>query len=114
MKYVIAAAIAAAAVLAPLSASAQERMSDGRYLSANRCLAFAELNQLQGDGSDFTALRQASEIGRRDPVISDQVRQITRQTRARARSLSAEQLQSRRSEACDRFAAEGLVRLGSS
>lgn len=114
MKHVFAAAIAAAALLAPLSANAQERMSDAAFLAANRCLAFAELRQLEGDGANFTALRDAAEARRRPPAITDQVRQINRATRARANTLSIEELRSRRNEACERFSTQGLVQLGSS
>ena len=61
--------VAAFAVLAPLAANAQERMSDSRYLAASRCLAYADLEQLQSDPADFSALREAAEVGRREPWI---------------------------------------------
>ncbi len=114
MKHLFAAAIAAAALLAPLSANAQERMSDAGFLAANRCLAFAELRQLEGDGANFSALRDATDARRRPPAITEQVRQINRSTRARATTLSVEELRDRRNEACERFQTQGLVQLGSS
>ena len=106
--------IAAAAVLAPLSAYAQERMSDARYLAANQCLAYADLTDLQGDPVNFSALREAVEVGNRERSITAQVRQNTRSIRARATTASVEQLRSRRDQACTRFVERGLVQLGGS
>jgi len=108
---VIAAAIA---VLAPIGAFAQERMSDARYLAANRCLAYSDLTALQGDGADFAGLREAVQVGGRERSITTQVRQDTRAIRARATSASVEQLRTRRDEACASFANTGLVQLGAS
>lgn len=106
--------VAAAVVLAPLAAAAQERMSDARYLSAQRCLAYADLSQLQGDSSNFTGLRSAAEVGSRERSISTQVRQDTRAIRARATNASVEELRTRRDEACASFSEVGLVQLGGS
>ena len=106
--------IAAAAALAPLSANAQERMSDARYLAANRCLAYADLDQLQSDGVSFVALREAASVGSRERSIATQVRENARSVRARATSASVEELRRRRDEACASFAERGLVRLGGS
>jgi hypothetical protein len=103
---------AALVVLTPLAAHAQERMSDARYLAANRCLAYAELGELQGDAVDFGALRSAVEVGNRERTIVSQVRQNTRAIRARATTLSAEELRQRRNDACAGFAERGLVQLG--
>lgn len=106
--------VAAAIVLTPLAANAQERMSDARYLSANRCLAYADINALQGDSANFAALRQAADVGSRERSIATQVRQDTRSIRARAASASVEELRARRDEACANFVAGGLVQLGGS
>ena len=106
--------IAAAAVLAPFAANAQERMSDARFLAANRCLAYADLDALQGDSANFTALREAADVGVREPTITTRVRQNTRGIRARATSASVEELRARRDEACASFTATGLVQLGGS
>lgn len=106
--------LAALAVLAPLSANAQERMSDSRYLAANRCLAYADLGALQGDSANFSALREAAAVGNRERTIDQQVRQSTRSIQARATNASAEQLRTQRDEACASFAERGLVQLGGS
>lgn len=106
--------VAAAVVLAPLAAAAQERMSDARYLAANRCLAYADLTALQGDSANFTGLREAARVGVREPTINTQVRQNTRSIRARASNASVEELRTRRDEACASFTAVGLVQLGGS
>ncbi len=107
-------AVAAIAVLAPLAAHAQERMSDARYLAANRCLAYADLSQLQGEPANFTALREAAEIGSRQRSITNQARQDARSISARATSASLEELRERRDEACASFAERGLVQFGGS
>ncbi|HRP10975.1 MAG TPA: hypothetical protein PLK37_08075 [Terricaulis sp.] len=106
--------VAAAMVLTPLAAHAQERMSDARYLAANRCLAYADLAQLQGDSANFANLREAAAIGNRERMIATQVRQDTRSIRARASSATGEELRARRDEACARFVDVGLVQLGAS
>jgi hypothetical protein len=105
---------AAAVVLTPLAANAQERMSDARYLAAQRCLAYADLSQLEGDSANFTGLRSAAEVGARQRSITAQVRQDTRGIRARATTLSGEELRSRRDEACAGFSDVGLVQFGGS
>lgn len=106
--------VAAFTALAPIAASAQERMSDARYLAANRCLAYADLEQLQNDGADFSGLRAATEFGNRERTITARVRQDTRTIRARATSASVEELRERRDQACASFAERGLVQLGGS
>lgn len=112
MKKVI--VVAAIAVLTPLTAYAQERMSDAQYLAANRCLAYADLEQLQADRANVASLREAVEVGRRDPAVNAQVRQTARGIRARASTLNADELRSRRNEACAGFVQSGLVQLGGS
>lgn len=115
MKKMIAfAVVAAAAALAPLSASAQERMSDARFLAANRCLAYADLQQLQGDGANFDALREATATGNRERTVHAQVRQSTRSIRARANTLNADELRAGRDSACASFTERGLVQIGGS
>lgn len=118
MKRIIA-LIAAAAVLAPSLALAQERMSDARYLAASRCLAYADLPQLQSDGADFTDLREATEEGRRAREIVAEAEENARRTRVTARSWgdgerSLTQLRQRRGDACAGFVETGLVQLPAS
>src|SRR5688572_20804129 len=107
MKRIIA-LIAAAAVLAPAVAVAQERLSDASYLAASRCLAYADLPQLQSDGADFTRLREATEEGRRAREIVAEAEESARRTRITARSWgdderSLTQLRQRRQDACAGF-----------
>lgn len=113
MKRLIAIAVVAAA-LTPLSAAAQERMSDARFLSANRCLAYADIGSLQGDPVDFTGLREAVTVGNRERTITSQARQNTRAIQARAVSYNADELRERRDAACASFVEIGLVQLGGS
>jgi hypothetical protein len=115
MKRIIA-LIAAAALLAPALAAAQERMSDARYLAASRCLAYADLPQLASDGADFTRLREAAETGRRAREIVAQAEESARRTRVTARSWgederSVAQLRERREDACAGFVETGLVQM---
>src|SRR5688500_13438373 len=103
MKRIIA-LTAAAAVLTPVLAFAQARMSDAPYVPAARCLAYAGLPQLQSDGADFTRLREATEEGRRAREIVAQAEENARRTRITARSWgdderSLTQLRQRRQDA---------------
>ncbi len=107
----------ALAALTPLAAQAQERMSDTRYISAQRCLAYSDLAQLQGDGFDFTALREASDYGNRQIMIQTRTREATRQVHASAYRLGSSEralteLRQRRDDACASFVEGGLVRHG--
>jgi hypothetical protein len=107
------------ATLAPLAAHAEDHMSDGRYLAASRCLAYADVSALQG-GSDFTALRNATNAGFRNPAIISRARDEARTIRARADALASSgdrgmtTLQQRRDDACSSFSEQGLVRLENS
>lgn len=112
-------AVLALSVLAPLPANAQERMSDARYLSAQRCLAYADLSQLQSDALDFSALRQAVEPGYRSSSVAADARQDANRIRATARALAnvesgLDELRERRDEACASFVERGLVQGGAS
>ncbi|WP_135210893.1 hypothetical protein [Vitreimonas flagellata] len=104
--------IAAALIIAtPLSAHAQERMSDARYLAANRCLAYAELDQLQADGANFSALRDAADAGGRLGSVRAEARTQARDIRARANGANVDELRERRDETCASFVQHGLVQL---
>lgn len=113
MKRLFTIALALAA-LTPLTAQAQERMSDARFISAQRCLAYSDLTQLQTDGVDFTALREAAGVGARDGAIISRTREATRQVRASANWLARgegglTELRARRDAACGSFVERGLV-----
>jgi hypothetical protein len=103
--------------LAPLSAQAQERMSDARYIAAQHCLAYADLAQLQSDPIDFGALREAVAPGYRSSAVAADARENARRVRARANYLAnatggLEELRDDREQACARFVERGLVHNG--
>lgn len=113
MKYVLSIALALT-TLTPLAANAQERMSDTRYMAAQRCLAYADVEQLQGDGFDYTALREAADYGNRQLMIQTRTREATRQVHASAYRLGSSEralteLRQRRDDACASFVEGGLV-----
>jgi hypothetical protein len=113
MKRIIIAALTLSA-LTPLSAEAQERMSDARYIAAQECLAYANLSQLQSDGVDFSALQEAVRPGFRESTVSSQARENARRVRARANNLATtangvQELREQRDAACSSFVERGLV-----
>lgn len=116
MKRVISIVVALAA-LAPFSANAAgDRMSDARYISASRCLAYADLPELQSDGANFSALRSATAVGYRSSAVVSDARENASRVRATARRLGGmetgmTQLRAERDAACSGFAANGLVQL---
>jgi hypothetical protein len=106
--------VLALAALAPLSAHAQERMSDARYASAQHCLAYADLSQLQSDALNFSALRDAVAPGYRSTAVSSEARENARRIRARANNLATsasglQELREQRDAACAAFVERGLV-----
>jgi hypothetical protein len=104
--------IAAALIIAaPLSAHAQERMSDARYLAAHRCLAYADLEQFQADSGNFSALREAADAGGRLGSVRSEARTQARDIRVRANGASVDELRERRDQACAGFVERGLVQL---
>lgn len=106
--------------LAPLTAHAEDaRMSDASYIAASRCLAYADLPQLQADGADFSRLRAAAAIGYHNQAAVTQAQEDARRTRVTARSWgdderSVTQLRERRDDACSGFVSTGLVQLQTS
>jgi len=105
------------AALAPVAAHAQERMSDARYIAAQRCLAYAELPQLQSDPLDVSALREAADAGFRSQTVSSQTRDATRRVRVTANRIGVNEaglteLRGYRDEACTGFVERGLVQHG--
>jgi|GEM_PF-3296779 len=109
----------ALAVLTPLSANAQERMSDQRYLAASECLAYGELPSLNSDPVDLSALREAADTGFRSQSIAGEARDQARRIRARANGMAraengVAELRERRDAACASFVERGLVQLGGS
>lgn len=109
--------LAVVTAFAPLTAHAEDaRMSDARYIAASRCLAYAELPQLQADGADFSRLQAAATVGHRSHDIVSQAQEEARRTRVTARSWgdddrSVTQLRERRDDACSGFVHTGLVQL---
>lgn len=113
----IIAVLASLAAFAPLSAHAEERMSDARFLTASRCLAYADAAPLQADGIDYSALRAAiSTGGARDTFVYQRANRYEHDVRMSAnRARRSEQaltrLRAARDEACQPFIARGLVQL---
>jgi hypothetical protein len=111
--------VLAMSVLAPVTAHAQTRMSDARYISAQRCLAYADLPQLQSDGLDFSALRDAAAPGYRSSAVASDARENAQRVRASANLLAnatggLDELRERRDDACGGFLERGLVQSGAS
>ncbi|MBS0384962.1 MAG: hypothetical protein JSS00_06400 [Proteobacteria bacterium] len=119
MKRIFLIAVASAA-LAPLVANAEnERMSDARYLAASRCLAYADLPELQSDGANFSALRAAASVGFHSSSVVSDARENAARVRAQARRLSGmnnglQQLRGERDAACTGFVERGLVQIEAS
>jgi hypothetical protein len=109
--------VVALAVLAPFTASAAgDRMSDARYISATRCLAYADLPELQSDPANFSALRTATAAGFRSSSVVSDARDNAARVRATARRLSGmetglQQLREERDAACASFVERGLVQM---
>jgi hypothetical protein len=119
MKRIIMIATLTLSALTPLSANAQERLSDARYIAAQHCLAYASLAQLQSDPVDVSALREAVRPGFRDSAVSSEARENARRLRARANNLATtpngvQELREQRDQACATFVERGLVQSGGS
>jgi hypothetical protein len=114
----ISALLAIALVATPMTAFAQQtRLSDAHYLAASQCLAYADVQQLQGDG-DFSGLRQAVRVGYRNQDIASQARDAAQRTRLTTRSLlgfegGIDEARAQRDAACASFVQTGLVQLNS-
>jgi hypothetical protein len=110
MVRVILAALALAAL--PAAALAQpQRIADGSYVSAARCVALAELPQLASDSPDVTVLRESLAIdrSRRAEHLRNQADDAARRVRIQARRSDAALLRIRRDAACAAFTDRGLV-----
>lgn len=108
--------VAAALMLAaPLSAFAEsDRMSDGRYLAAAQCVAYAELPQLTADTFNVSALKQAVDSQNVTSSVRDRARATERDahrlsSRAGEEERAITALRYRRDEACAGFVSTGLV-----
>lgn len=93
-------------------------MTDGRFLAASRCVAYADVQQLEADVTDFTAPRTAVTVGNRHQVIRQRAENeagaIHRNARRAAETdLGLAQLRARRASACEPFVQSGHVRLDS-
>jgi hypothetical protein len=94
-------------------------MSDGRYLAASRCLAYADLPELQSDHGNFDGLRAAAAVGFRSGSVVSDARDNATRIRATASRLGSmetglQQLREERGAACAGFVAGGLVQLEAS
>lgn len=91
----------------------EERMSDGRYIAASRCLAYTQLPQLSGDTSS-AALNQAVDAQHPNARASERANAEARDVRLAGRRAGddAEKIQllrARRDEACAGFVESGLL-----
>ncbi|MFT3729756.1 MAG: hypothetical protein QM759_18180 [Terricaulis sp.] len=116
MKRVISIVVALTALASVPANAAGDRMSDARYISATRCLAYADLPELQADAANFSSLRAATEVGYRSSALLSSARDTTSRIRATARRLSGmqtgmQQLREERDTACAGFVQQGLVQL---
>jgi hypothetical protein len=89
--------------------------NDASYIAASRCLAYANLPQLQSDAGDYAALRSAAEhYNWRDAAMEGRIRSDTRQIRVHADTLAQTEgglraLRQSRTDSCARFVPSGLV-----
>jgi hypothetical protein len=95
-------------------ATADRDMSDGQYLAASRCIAYAQLAQLSGDALNVSALQEAVEAYRASSMIRSSARRIAQDvnreaSRAGEGAESVGSLRTARDEACSDFAASGLI-----
>jgi hypothetical protein len=107
-------AFAVCLVSAPIAAAADRDMSDGQYLAASRCVAYAQLPQLSGDAVNVSALQEAVEANRTSSMIRSSARRIAQDvgreaSRAGEGAEGVASLRSARDEACSDFAASGLI-----
>lgn len=112
-SFIVAAALLISASV-PAFAQTEERMSDGRYIAASRCLAYAELSQLSGDTFNTVALKTAFDSqnptsGARQRAGEETSDAQRAGRRAGDNAISVEMLRSRRNAACEGFVATGLV-----
>lgn len=94
-----------------------ERMSDGRYIAASRCVAYAELPQLSEDIFDYSSLKAAIDDQRVSSLIRERVRDNHRDAvlasqRAGDNAVAISDLRVRRDAACSNFVSSGLVQAG--
>ena len=107
-------AVAALALLAPLSAQAEPaHLSDWAFANASHCLAYAELPQLQSDPVNTSALREAVNYQRsgRSIDVLNGAAVYASHVRAQAASGNTDALRARRDELCHGFIQNGLVQL---
>lgn len=91
-----------------------ERMSDGRYMAASRCVAYAQLPQLSNDGFDIAPLAEAVDDARPSYMASQRADSDARDVRLAGRRAGdnagdIERLRIRRDEVCADFVSSGLL-----
>ncbi|MES1200029.1 MAG: hypothetical protein ABUS57_01090 [Pseudomonadota bacterium] len=108
-------AVAALAMLAPLSAQAEPaHLSDWAFANASHCLAYAELPQLQSDPVNTSALRDAvnyQRSARSLDVINGAAVYASHVRTQAASSGNTDALRARRDQLCHGFIQNGLVQL---
>jgi hypothetical protein len=117
MKYAYIAVIALFTASIPSAFAESDRLTDAQYLTASRCVAYAELSQLSADTFDYASLKSAVDSQRVDPLIRDRARESRRDAvlagqRAGDNAVAVADLRTRRDGACASFVSSGLVRAG--
>ncbi|MET0547162.1 MAG: hypothetical protein ABWZ40_12700 [Caulobacterales bacterium] len=99
--------VAASGLLAAPFPSLAKSMSDGRYLRAERCLAYSALSQLQGEGAPdvslLTEIVGKEKKGRMAPVpqVAKQEAEDIKRAGARANDAAEiERLRAKQTETC--------------
>ena len=115
MKYMFLGA-AAFMMLAPSIAQARD-LTDASYLSASRCVAYAQLPQLSGDGVDVSTLSADIAAYNTVPIIESRARGLARDARLAGRRAGDDPrdvatLRDRRDDACAGFVATGMIQAG--
>ena len=109
MRVLILAALVAIPLFAAPATAAEGRMSTLEFGRANRCLAYANLAPLQGDGVDFSGLQQRfeGEFSARPKPTQHSAKEEARRIRISAQSASSEReiatLRARRDLECRAF-----------
>jgi hypothetical protein len=114
MKYAYIAVTALFMAASPSAFAQSERMNDVSFITASRCVAYAELPQLSADVYDFSTLKTAVADQSVNPEIRRRAREAERNAhlaglRAGDDARAVEGLRNRRDDACASFVSSGLV-----